>query len=215
MSVEKYVNTITKRIKCSKEKRMDIKRQLLSDISVSLEQGETLEQVMARMGSADMVSREFNQNLSVSEVKKYKQIRRIKIILIVIVIIVVLMGIGYWILPKNAEIGSSGVFEKSKVEQQTKQVIQELNENDFETLKGEATDEMQDTLNLQTIENARKSVSEDWGEFQTFGNIYMGEIKQHGQLYAVVQVNTVYEEIGVTYTITFDDEMKLAGLYMK
>ena len=43
----------------------------------------------------------------------------------------------------------------------------------------------------------------------------MSEIRQRGQRYAVVQVAVMYENVEVTYTITFDENMKLAGLYMK
>ena len=43
----------------------------------------------------------------------------------------------------------------------------------------------------------------------------MSEIRQNGQRYVVVQVAVTYENVNVTYTITFDENMKLAGLYMK
>ncbi|MCF2641866.1 MAG: DUF3887 domain-containing protein [Lachnospiraceae bacterium] len=65
------------------------------------------------------------------------------------------------------------------------------------------------------IEDARRQVGSDWGEIQSFGDFYMSEIRQRGQRYAVVQVAVMYENVEVTYTITFDENMKLAGLYMK
>lgn len=216
MSAEQYVNIIIKKIKCSKKKRNEIKQQLLSDISISLENGESLERIMARMGSVDAVAREFNQNMSQEELLEYKKSKGTKTILSVAVILFILVCLGYWAVPKSAEIGKSGVFEEAAVEQQVQKVVQELDANDFKALKEESTDDMQSLLNEENIDSARAEVSaDDWGALQSFGNAYMAEKKQRGQLYVVVEVNVAYENIGVTYTLAFDDEMKLAGLYMR
>lgn len=215
MSAEQYVNIIVKKIQCSKEKRMEIKKQLLSDIHVSLEKGETLEQIMHRMGNVDAVAREFNQNLPKAELAEYKKSRKTKIMVSVAVIIIILIFLAFWIIPRSADIGTSGVFEEAAVEEQVKKVIQELDASDFDALKQESTEDMQSLLTEENIDSAREEVSDDWGERQTFGNFYMDEKKQKGQLYVVVQVNVAYENISVTYTLAFDDEMKLAGLYMK
>ena len=87
--------------------------------------------------------------------------------------------------------------------------------NDFEALETESIGEMKKALNPEVIEDARRQVGSDWGEIQSFGDFYMSEIRQRGQRYAVVQVAVMYENVEVTYTITFDENMKLAGLYMK
>ena len=41
------------------------------------------------------------------------------------------------------------------------------------------------------------------------------EIKQQGTLFALVQVNAQYENTAVTFTISFDDNMQLAGFYIR
>lgn len=125
MTVEKYVKMIVKRIRCSRKKRIEIGKQLLSDIS------------------------------------------------------------------------------------------SELDNHDLEGLKEHATDEMSAVLTSETIENARNGISDDWGDFRSFGIVYMSELKQRGHYYAVTQVTASYENVSVTYTITFDENMKLSGLYMK
>ena len=73
MTAEKYVNAIIKKVKCGKEKRQEIKEQLLSDISIALEQGETLEEIINHMGSVQEMAAEFNENLSGEEHRKYSQ----------------------------------------------------------------------------------------------------------------------------------------------
>lgn len=216
MSAEQYVNIIIKKIRCSKQKRNEIKQQLLSDISISLENGEDLDRIIARMGSVDAVAREFNQNMPKEELQEYKRFRNLKTAIVVVAALFVLVCLGYWAVPKSAEIGKSGVFEEAAVEQQVQKVVQELDADDFEALKEESTEDMQSLLNEENIDSARAEVSaDDWGALQSFGNTYMAEKKQRGQLYVVVEVNVSYENIGVTYTLAFDDEMKLAGLYMR
>ena len=215
MTVEKYVKMIVKRIRCSRKKRIEIGKQLLSDISSELENGEKPEAVMSRMGRAWEVAEEFNQNLPESERKSYRRNRIIKFVLIIAVILVAAVGVLFWFLPKSSTIGSSGVFSQEAVEQQTKWAIQELDNHDLEGLKEHATDEMSAVLTSETIENARNGISDDWGDFRSFGIVYMSELKQRGHYYAVTQVTASYENVSVTYTITFDENMKLSGLYMK
>ena len=55
----------------------------------------------------------------------------------------------------------------------------------------------------------------DWGEMQSIGTIYMAVIKQQRQQLVITQVVVVYKNVSVTYTITFDKEMNLAGIYVK
>ncbi len=63
MTAETYVNQIVKKVKCPKQKRSEIAKQLLADIYTELEQGEQLERIMLRMGEPIAVAEEFNQNL--------------------------------------------------------------------------------------------------------------------------------------------------------
>lgn len=215
MKAEKYVNSIIKKLKCSGKKRLEIKQQLLSDIYASVENGETVESVMERMGSVDSAAKEFNRNMPETELKKYTGERKIKIISVIIVIMLLLACMIYWLMPKCKEVDSDGVFVQEVVEEQTKKVIRLLNDNDFVTLVSESADEMKTLLTRESIDNARAQVNDDWGGFQTFGNAYMSEIEQVGKKYVIVQINANYENTSVTYTITFDEGMKLAGLYMK
>ena len=57
---EKYVKQIVKALRCSKAKREDIKKQLTADIVTAQEQGESEEEIMARMGTAKEIASELN-----------------------------------------------------------------------------------------------------------------------------------------------------------
>lgn len=216
MTVKKYVNAITRRVKCSREKREEIRRQLSSDISAAIENGETPEQVMERMGAVEDVVNEFNQNLSDQEQKIYKKNRRIRIICEIVAVIVLLSFGVYRSMPKSTEIGTSGVFEKSVVEDTAKQVIENLDAGDFDALKEMAAGTMKDAISAESLAEAKKQISDSgFGEFVSFGQPYMIELEQKGEMFAIAQIAVSYENTSITYTITFDKDMKLSGLYMK
>lgn len=215
MTAEAYVNKIVKKIKCSGKRRREIKRQLLSDISSELAGGEKLETIVGRMGEPREAAAEFNQNMPEAERRAYSRNKIIKVLAVIAVVIAAAICIFYWMLPKGAQVGESGVFTQSIVEEQVKQVVRELNDNDFESLTENASDAMKEALNQETIDDARSRISSDWGEFQSYGTVYMSEVEQKGRMFAVAQVSVAYENVSVTYTITFDEDMKVAGLFMK
>lgn len=215
MTAEKYVNTIIKHIKCSNTKRKEIRQQLLSDISAALEQGESLDAIINRMGSAKNMAREFNENLSETESKKYVKGRRIKIVSFLAAILAMLAILTYWILPKVAKVGSGGIFEETVVEEKMKDVIEKFNQDDYETLRAESIEEMQPALTKEQMAEAKKQLSEDWGSCQSMGKVYMSEVSQMGKHYVVGEITVVYEHVSITFHLTFDEDMKLAGLYMR
>ena len=68
----------------------------------------------------------------------------------------------------------------------------------------------------EALEGAKQQLgSGEWGAFQSFGTSYTAEIEQMGKKYVMVQMNAVYENTSVTYTITLDENLKLAGFYVK
>ena len=79
MTAEKYATSIVKRVKCSKEKRNEIKQQLLSDITAATEQGNTIEEVIKQMGDPHELAKEFNDSLPKTEHSKYVRNKIIKI----------------------------------------------------------------------------------------------------------------------------------------
>ena len=90
MTAETYVNQIVKKVKCPKQKRSEIAKQLLADIYTELEQGENLERIMLRMGEPIAVAEEFNQNLPEEEHRKYKRTKALKIAGVIVAVLAVL-----------------------------------------------------------------------------------------------------------------------------
>lgn len=111
---------------------------------------------------------------------------------------------------------ASEVSNDNSVEAKTEDIVNLLNEGNYATLQDEyAADEMKEYFTSEIFDDAKSNISDDWGEFVSNGKIYSSPFTQNGKDYVVVQVNSMYENISVSYTITFDVNMKIAGIFMK
>ena len=219
MNVNQYINGIVKKIKGGGEKKKEIKKQLLTDIDFRLEQGESLADVMSQMGSAKEIADGFNESLSESEKKKYAKTKVIKTIAIVFValavVLIAFMTFVRLFLPAGVDIEQSEYFDKAQVEQAMKDTIELLDNGDYAALQANAIEEMIPYLTEDGMEKAKEQVAADWGKQLSIGTIYAAEIAQGKRHYAVGEVTVSYENVSVVYRLTYDTDMKLAGLYMR
>lgn len=212
---EKYIKQIMKLLTCSKKRKEEIKQQLVSDIDAAVTSGEKEEDVIKRMGTAKEIADAFNQSFSPEEVKAYKkELRKRRVLDIVLVMLVIAFGL-WWMIPKNKVLEDSDRFQTATVEAQAKEVVQMLDNGDYDGLRKMAVDKLAPMINEEEMEHARDNLAEDWGKLLNYGSIYMVESVQRGQHSAVVQMSISYENASVTYTISFDKNMKLNGLWMK
>ncbi len=122
----------------------------------------------------------------------------------------------YWMLPKTREIGSCGYFTEQAVAEQAKLVIQYVGEDDYESLRPLMAAAMQEAGAESAIRDAKKKLAEDgFGAVRSWGNMQMSEVTQQGQHAAVVEVEVSYENVSVTYRMSFNIAMQLNGIYMK
>lgn len=157
----------------------------------------------------------FNQNLPKEERKAYTKRIVLKCIAIAVLVLLLVIAYIWWAIPKYSEFGSSGRFSQSAVEEKIKDVVDLLNQNDYDTLQGMSEERMQAVLTQETMERAKAIVSDDWGSLQRIGTMYTAEFKQGGKLYAIAQVSVTYDNVDVIYTISFDEDMRLAGVFMR
>lgn len=215
MSAEKYVKDIVGRIKCGSVKKKEIGTQLLSDISMRIKQGETLEEIMQSMGSPREIADAFSQDMPENERKAYRN-KKIGMIVTAVVLGVVLLGFYvWWIFPKPYTIENNALLSKETVSARVETTVSLLDANDFETLQAEAVDELRNVLTQEVIDKVRLPMSDDWGKRLSIGNTYVQGIKQKGKIFIVTQTDVMYENISVVYTITFDENLNLAGIYMR
>lgn len=219
MKDETYVDKIVKQMQCSKSKKEEIRKQLLGDIRERVAAGESEEAVIAQMGTVEELAQEFNESFSAKERKRSRKSRSTKMIIITILVIIGLFAIAtallYWMLPKGTDISESSTFVKEQVEARVEEVINLLDDGAYDTLAENATEQMAGVLNDEDMDAAKQLVGDDWGARVELGMIYMQEVEQQGVHYVITQVAASYENVTVTYTITFDENMKLAGIYMK
>lgn len=215
MEAEKYVNSIVRKIKCTGAKKKEIKNQLLSDIAMRREAGETTEQIAESMGTAAEIAEAFEQNLSEADQKAYKKRKILSNICSIAAVLIVLCIYVWWYIPKAADITGDTRFTQEKVTVEVEKVIELLDQEDYDALSEMSIEEIQEAMNQETIGGVKDGICEDWGKRQSIGNVYIGGIKQKGRLMVAAQVDAIYENVSVVYTITFDENMRLAGLYMR
>lgn len=216
MNTNKYVKSVIRKLKCSRQKKKDIAKELEVNIQIALENGEPWEEIKERMGVPLDVAAEFNENFSKTELKAAKNTKRIEIAIIVFVLMGSIVFGAYWMLPKTAVIDNNSIFNEKAVISQAELIINLLNKNDYSTISQQcANDKMKDAITESKISEAKKQIGPDWGTFKSYTSENTAEINQMGKKFAVVEVVALYENRSVTYTISLDEKLLLAGLYMK
>ncbi len=95
------------------------------------------------------------------------------------------------------------------------EIIAQLDEEEYVTLRSRAVYELKDTLTKEKIDAAKAEISEDWGERTNIGRSYVTELASGGETWQIVETAVSYENAVVTYRITFNGTGKFAGLYMR
>jgi len=215
MNANQYVNAVIKKIKCNGKKKEEIKRQLLTDIDMRMRQGERLEEIISGMGSVQEIADGFNESISPTEQKKYRRNMALKIVIPIAVVLVLLSILIYWMFPKGRDIEQSKYFDKAQVEAAMKKTVTLLDEGASDDLQENAIPQMQKFLDKAGIQKIKATMSDDWGQRQQFGAVYMTELVQGNQHLAIGEITVTYENISVIYRLTYDQDMKLAGLYVR
>ncbi len=133
----------------------------------------------------------------------------------ILVLLVVMAALFWWMIPKNTWLKDSKRFDETAVQKQAEEVVELLDAGDYDGLRAMADSKLAGLINEEEMEAARDNQAEDWGEFLNYGSVYLIESTQRGIHSAVAQMTAAYENTSVTYTISFDEDLKLTGLYMK
>lgn len=215
MDEKRYVNTVVRKIKCDGKRKREIRKQLLMDIQMREKQGERLEEIIARMGTAEEIADGFNENISVQEQKRYARNKVLEIVVPIVLTVFFLGLLVYWLFPKTADIERSKYFDKDQVEAVMKETIELLDAEDYAALQENAVPQMQALLNAETRADMRSMLSDDWGERKQFGAVYMVELIQGNRHLVVGEMTVTYENVSVTYRLTYDKDMRFAGIYVR
>lgn len=215
MNEQQYVDAIARKIRCTGKRKKEIEKQLLTDIQMRVKQGEELEEIISQMGTAAEIADGFNENISLEEQKRYGRNKVLKIVIPVVVILILLGSLVYWVFPKTADIEQSRYFNKEQVEAAMKETVELLDAGDYEALQENAVSKMKPYLTEKTVDEIRRTLSDDWGERKQFGAVYMVELIQANKHFAVGEMTVTYDNISVTYRLTYDEDMRFAGVYVR
>ena len=215
MSAEKYAKQVAKYLKCSGKRKTEIKKQITSDIQAAVEEGKSLEQAIADMGEPKALAAEFNDSFGEAEKKAAGRAKVWKILSVIFVFLLLLAMLVWWALPKMKFLSDSKVFSEELVQERAAHILVLFNQGDYAALQDYLTEQMQEVMTKENMEDNKLYIGSNWGDMQFGGNVYSVEISQMGKKYATIQMTVSYENVNVTYTMTFDEDMKLAGFYMR
>lgn len=215
MNEKQYVNAIAKKLKCTNKRKQEIKKQLLTDIEMRVKQGEQPEEIISQMGTAAEIAADFNEDISIEEQKRYGRNKVLKIVVLIVTILILLGTLVYWAFPKPVDIEQSVYFDKQRVEEAMKETVELLDAEDYAALQESAIPKMQPLLNAEMRVSIREALGGDWGERKQFGAVYLVELVQAGRHMAVGEMTVTYENVSVTYRLTYDEEMRFAGIYVR
>lgn len=215
MDQKKYLKAIYRRLRCGSAKKKEIVKQLGADIEAALAKGDTLADIISEIGTPEAVAEEFNEEISEKDGKRGKYEIYAKCIGIVIVVLCLFAAALWWFWPKSENVDESGRFSEEAVTEQAKEVITYLDADDYEAMRALMQEHAAELITDEVLTEAKQYIAEDFGAFVAWGNAYVAEVTEQGQHAAVIEIGASYEKISVTYTLFFDEEMQLTGIYMR
>lgn len=218
MTSKKYVLEVARRLQCTDATRRELQKKVYSDVNRELEKGSTMEDVVQKFGTPKKLAEQLNANRSEEEVTAYKAKQKKNRITTAIVFLLTFTMMIWWWWPKNNSIEESEVFQKEVLMEQADTIATLVDQNQVEDICKISDQSLSGTLSAMTEEDwlqAKSQVAENWGTYLEMENVQMAEVTQMGTKIATVQMDAHYENITVHYTLTFNSEMKLTGLYMQ
>lgn len=213
MNKKQYIKKVIRLLGCSRQQKRKIQLDLENDIEMALKQGESLEDIIQRMGAPEEVAREFNENMGVQPPRSHKKM--------IIIIIGLLVGVGLAVflfirsmIPEYTDLQDSSYFQQEQVAQIMAEVILDVSPLDEQSLIERCDETMAQTLTEHSLSEALESLGE-LGNFQRITSERYVEVNQNGYICVVGEIVALYQKRSVTYTITLDQNYQLAGLYMK
>ena len=220
-----YIDSIVKQLKCEPEQKKTVRKHLETEIAGAIAKGEPLEKIVQRMGTPEAAARKLEEDLAKKRIRsdkektdeKLKKAKRKKRMILgaILILAVGLVLFVQWGRQKVTDIGESKYFSDVQVEERAREIVDLLGKEDCEAIVGYMNEKLQEALPVEELEKVKGQVADDWGEVVSTGNYYMTEVSRFGKHYAVVMTVVGYENVTVSYSITFDSDMMLAGLYMK
>lgn len=102
-------------------------------------------------------------------------------------------------------------YSEDELKARAEEVINKLNDKNYSGILENSSDELKNSLPDNKLQEAWEGFSKDIGNYDSITKMTVAEKNGYG----VVIANTKYESKKLTFTLSFNKEMKLSGIYMK
>lgn len=112
----------------------------------------------------------------------------------------------------------SDQFDEAEVKSQAEEVIRLLNDGEVDTLVDDEWNTMlKSALDKDAVRTQVLPIIEELGAFESFDKeaVTGGKDPDTEQEYAVAVIKAQYEKRKAQFTISFDEDMKVGGFYIK
>ncbi len=195
MNGKGYVNAIVRKVRCGGKKKKEIKKQLLTDVQERLEQGESLDEVIARMGTAKEIAEGFNEDVTPEERERFVRGKVLKLTLCIAAALAFSGLLVYWSVPGMDGMEEGARFDRERVEAAMKETVELFDAGDYAALQEKSVSRIRPHLNAREMGEARGVLSADWGERKGFGQAEVLDVVQGGRHFAVGEIVVTYENV--------------------
>ena len=110
----------------------------------------------------------------------------------------------------------SGDFDEEKVKAAAQEAIDHLVAGEYEACVSLMDEEMQAAISAEVLAGNMETMTGQKGAFQEYKSCsVVGQKDKDGTEYAVAVVIAAFEKGNLTFTVSFDKEMKMHGFWMK
>ena len=106
-------------------------------------------------------------------------------------------------------------FDVQVVEQHVMATIDRFEKDDITGLQREATAELRPHLTAEQVTGAKAEFAPKWGARGGVGKPLMTAGKEDGKWYVICELAVGYKATAVVYRLTYDENMKLAGFFVR
>lgn len=109
------------------------------------------------------------------------------------------------------------IYKEDDVVSKAKTVVETINTQDYDSVVAFVRSDLQTQLTADTLKTAWKTQLDESGAFKEYKSVvtYGQKSKSTGEDYAVCVLVCTYENATRTFTLSFDKDLSVVGMYMK
>lgn len=219
MTKEQYLKSLKRHLNVSTEKKNEIMDDIEADIEEALASGESMDELVKRMGSPKKLASEFNQNLG-AKPQRWPWV-------IGVLVFIIVVGGGWLFFNQSNEkkeetspsliqtaMGTSGKFDQEVVREKSLEIIDLMESGQYEMVyETYFPENMKQAMSLEQFKQSSE-LALGMGDMQEIKQEYYAEITQNGVLYGVSEIHVSCANGTLAYRISFTEDMTLGGFYV-